>query len=228
MPGVKVKVTHCVCVFLDHGRIIQEIEAEQAVVEDELKKLEKEVICIKAERDTAIQQQASSNIKLKELEKENIDIRQERDIVKEQLSKLTAASDCKVEQQQIDHKLTVSQPETEQNQVTDGVTNQNTDYKLLEKEKDEARKERDEIKDQLSKFTAESDVIVKQLLLEKLELVEKLIEANEKLSKLFEEKLDAIKNTKHGLTYFTAPEKGKCKLFQVGFTFGNMRKNFVS
>jgi len=71
-----------VCVFLDHTRhelTVQDLEKERDAVKDELfqltakyevklMKLVKEVIDTKAERDNAIQQQASSNIKVEQLE----------------------------------------------------------------------------------------------------------------------------------------------------------------
>jgi len=64
----------------------------------------------------------------------------------------------------------------------------------------ELEKERDAIKDELLRLTAEYDVKLKKL--------EKIIETNEERVKQLEQLKDAIQLTKSGLRFIAAPELG--------------------
>jgi len=161
------------------------------------------------------------DMKVKQMETENNEMRRERDIGKEHLSKLTADYNSKVEQlrqqkediirelnQRIaDHKRQVLQLEMQRDHVTDDTINPKKHHdmkvKLPEKERDDARKERDAIKEQLFNLKTKCDTVVTQLQQEKTEL----IETNKKQVKQLEELKDAIQPTKSGLEFATE----KCK-----------------
>jgi len=99
-------------------------------------------------------------MKVKLLETEKDDVRKERDAIKDQLCKLTAEWDMKAKQLQVKHKK-LEEEMIDTKALRDAAIQQqassNIKVKQLERENNVIRRERDIVKEQLSKLIAAYD-----------------------------------------------------------------------